>query len=67
MKDLCLNCGKIHKFELWGAECDCNNPNTIHLHECNNCKNLVGFIMCDDFHGPEKLYCSDCIKQILEV
>jgi hypothetical protein len=63
-KDLCLNCGKQYPSKLWGAECDCENPNVVHLLECQGtgCKNIIGYTLDDDYCGPE-LYCSDCINK----
>jgi hypothetical protein len=61
MKDLCVNCGKEYDSELWGAECDCGKSNTVHQQKCNGCGRVCGQITDDDYCGPEKLYCPDCL------
>jgi hypothetical protein len=61
MKDLCLGCGAEHDPMLWGAECSCAAPNVVHQQSCGGCGRVVGQITDDDYCGPEKLYCPDCI------
>lgn len=63
MKDICLNCGKEHDPELWGAECDCESPNVVHQEMCNGCGKIIGIIITDDYCGAEKLYCPDCVNK----
>ena len=63
-KDLCLNCGREFvgkECKLWGAICDCSSPDVVHLWKCKGCSNVLGFIIDDDYCGPEKLYCHDCV------
>jgi hypothetical protein len=55
MKDICLNCGKKHKKELWGAKCNCDNPNVVHQIKCHGCDNVLGFVCDDDYCGAEKI------------
>jgi hypothetical protein len=62
-KDLCLNCGAEHASELWGANCGCGNSNVVHQQACNGCWRIVGQITDDDYCGPEKLYCPDCMDK----
>lgn len=59
--DVCLSCGKDHNFELWGAKCKCRSPNVVHKAKCDGCDNVMGQITDDDYHGPEKLYCHQCV------
>jgi hypothetical protein len=61
-KDLCLTCGKLHETALWGAKCNCEAPNVVHLQECSLCARPVGYIIDDDYCGPEKLVCSNCVE-----
>lgn len=61
MGDICLNCGKEHGNELWGALCNCNKPNVVHQKQCDGCKKIIGYIIDDDYCGPEKLYCPQCV------
>lgn len=63
LKDLCLNCGAEHESELWGANCGCGNSNVVHQQACNGCGRIVGQITGDDYVGPEKLYCPDCMDK----
>ena len=62
MKDICLNCGGEHEAALWGADCNCDNPNVVHQQSCNGCGAIIGQITDDDYCGPEKLYCSGCLN-----
>ena len=62
--DLCMNCGKKLESELWGAECNCNEPDVVHLRSCDRCRNLVGIIVDDDYCVAEKIYCSECVKKV---
>ena len=66
-KDFCLNCGAEHKSELWGAFCLCFAPNVVHQQACNGCGRVIGQITDDDFCGPEKLYCPDCMDKARKV
>lgn len=62
-KDICLNCGTELEFEIWGAKCDCDKPNVVHQQECNGCNRIIGQITDDDYCGPDKLYCPDCVDK----
>lgn len=62
--DICMNCGTKHETVLWGAPCTCDAPNVVHLESCGKCGNPIGQIIYDDFCGPEKIYCSDCIRAV---
>jgi len=62
MNDLCLNCSKEHEYTVWGAECDCGNPNVVHQQKCTGCNNIIGQITDDDYCGPKKLYCHECMN-----
>lgn len=61
MSDICLGCGKKHLSKTWGAECGCEAPNVVHERKCTGCSSVLGFIIDDDYCGPEKLYCSTCM------
>jgi hypothetical protein len=63
LKDICLNCGRMHERALWGAACSCQEANVVHQEKCNGCDSVVGQITDDDFCGPEKIYCADCIDK----
>lgn len=63
MKDICLNCGAEHERVFWGAECACGNENVVHQLKCNGCGRVVGVITDDDYCGPDKLYCPDCVDK----
>ena len=60
--DLCMACGKQHESELWGAKCDCQNPEVVHLQKCSGCDAIMGQITDDDYCGPKLLYCPSCVK-----
>ena len=66
LKDFCLNCGKEHECCLWGAECDCDEPNVVHQLTCDTCNRILGLIIDDDYCGPEKIYCPDCMANARE-
>ena len=61
--DLCMNCGREVESELWGGNCNCSDPNVVHQEQCNECNKIIGQITDDDYCGPEKLYCSDCMDK----
>ena len=61
--DLCLNCGSRHPKKLWGADCNCGQPNVVHLHPCSGCGAVCGQIIDDDYCYPEKLYCPACVAK----
>lgn len=63
MNDICLNCGKEHEKELFGANCHCEKPNVVHQLECHGCKNILGFVCDDDYNSAEKLYCHECLNK----
>ena len=63
MKDICLNCGAEIESALWGGKCGCNNSNVVHQYKCNGSNKLIGMVIDDDYCGPEKLYCPDCMDQ----
>ena len=62
--DKCLNCGNTMESILWGAKCNCDSPNVVHIDECDGCGQSIGHIGEDDYCGPEKLYCPDCVKRV---
>ena len=64
--DLCLSCGKEHERKLWGSNCDCGSPDVVHIGKCGYCGNPIGYLIDDDYCGPEKLVCSDCISRALK-
>lgn len=64
MNDICLNCGKESKSELWGFKCECDSPNVVHQMQCNGCENIIGFIVDDDFCGISKMYCNECMNKV---
>ena len=61
--DKCLTCGKEYESKLWGAACDCDNPNVVHLGKCDSCGAKIGYMSDDDYVGIGKLYCPDCIQK----
>ena len=63
MKDICLNCGAEIESALWGGKCGCNNSNVVHQYKCYGCNKLIGMVIDDDYCGPEKLYCPDCVDK----
>lgn len=63
-KDICISCGSEMKREIWGAACSCENENVVHQQPCSGCGRIIGQITDDDFCGPEKLYCPDCIDAV---
>ena len=63
LPDICLNCGNLVESALLGGECDCKTPNVVHQQPCDGCKRLIGQITDDDYCGPEKLYCPDCVDK----
>jgi len=60
-----MNCGKEFESKTWGAKCDCENPNVVHLMKCKGCEEIIGQITYDDYNGPEKIYCPNCIKEVI--
>ncbi len=60
--DICTTCGKEQSSKLWGAEC-CGP--TVHIGVCrmDDCGNEIGYVIDDDYCGPEALVCTDCIKK----
>lgn len=61
MKDKCLDCGKSLPPELWGAKCPCGGL-AVHVSECSNgCGNYIGYLIDDDYCGPEKIICAHCL------
>lgn len=52
-----------YESKLWGAHCSCSSPNVVHQNECQGCGRIIGQITDDDFCGPEKLYCPDCVDK----
>jgi len=62
-KDLCLNCGTEHESELYGAKCNCGAVNVVHQQACDDCGRMIGQITDDDYCGPVKLYCPDCMDK----
>lgn len=59
--DLCMNCGAVLPSKLWGAECICQNSDTVHLVNCSYCGKSLGIIVDDDYCGPDKIACTSCI------
>lgn len=63
MKDLCITCGKEVDEKLWGGECEAGHE-SVHQLPCGKCGRLCGVITDDDYCGPEKLICPDCMDKI---
>jgi hypothetical protein len=64
LNDICLNCGAEHQSTLWGADCKCDHPNVVHQQKCSGCENITGQITDDDYCGPEKSYCHECLNKV---
>ena len=65
MRDLCLSCGCKHEHEIWGANCNCQKPDVVHRMKCDLCDNVIGFLVDDDYHTPERLCCSECLDSAM--
>ena len=61
MRDICVNCGQTYPQKLWGALCNCTNPMVVHRMKCTLCDNKVGYMIDDDYCGPEFVICSQCL------
>jgi len=63
-QDICTSCGRELESKLWGAKCSCGGP-TVHIGYCRTggCNNPIGYIIDDDYCGPEALVCSSCIAK----
>lgn len=62
MDDVCLNCTQEHKTQVFGATCNCSNPNIVHRQKCTGCDKIIGYMIDDDYCELTKLYCSDCMN-----
>lgn len=61
--DICLTCGEEMESKLWGAKCKKGHTKSVHQLKCDDCSNLIGVIVDDDYCGPEKLICPACLDK----
>jgi len=64
--DLCLNCGKEVPSRLWGGRCE-EGHICVHQDKCTKCGRLCGYVIDDDYCGPEKLICPDCMDKARKI
>lgn len=64
--DICAECGAKGRFGLWVEEA-CHPKNSYHTGKCDRCDNLIGYVTDDDYCGPEKILCSDCVKKAMQL
>lgn len=60
--DLCMTCGAEAERKLWGAKCNCGDG-SVHQHKCDGCGRICGLTIDDDYCGPDKLFCPDCVDK----
>lgn len=62
-QDVCMVCGARVQSATWGGRCFCINPKVVHVGHCG-CGKPVGYIIDDDYCGPEVLVCSACLEKV---
>lgn len=64
-RDLCIQCGLEVESQLYGGKCTCGAL-AVHQVACDVCGRICGTITNDDYCGPARMICPDCMDRARE-
>ena len=63
--DICIMCGTIAMSSASRVRCKNGHGDMLEIGKCMRCGVELGYLIQDDLYGPEKLACSNCIKEAI--